>query len=146
MPAELPTEGWFDTLIGQKLRREYLGRVYGGQLLLGGIARASGVDLYFRRTQGNLSKPKPREIDADLKRFIERWTQQLRQQGKPVCQRSGNLTWLTTMPLGHHRVEIGPAGCSIFFRFTPLPAPRPLIRQPMGALDVSLGRNHCRKS
>jgi hypothetical protein len=76
------------------------------------------VDLYFRRTQGKASNPKPSEIDLDLRKFIETcWHRQLRQSGKPVCQRSGDMTWLTTMPLASYHVDDAPDGGSVLYRF-----------------------------
>lgn len=39
---------------------------------------------------------------------------------------------------GHYSADTGPDGGSILIRFMPLPAPRPLIRRPTGALDVPL--------
>jgi hypothetical protein len=75
----------------------------------GGIALSTGVDLYFSHTRGNAGKPRPSEIDLDLRKFIERCChQQLRQTGKPICQRSGDITWLTTMPLAIYRLTAAP--------------------------------------
>ena len=68
-----------------------------------------------------------------MRRAIERrWQEQLRQTGKPVCQRSGNLTWLTTMPLDTYRVQTGGRRQQNLFRF------QPLIMRPRGALGVGL--------
>lgn len=75
---EFPVEKWIDSLTGRRLRRQFLGSCSGG-VLIGGIARRSAVDVYFRRTQGNASNPRPGEIDLVLGKFIEPcWRQQLR--------------------------------------------------------------------
>src|SRR5215472_14269629 len=54
---EFPTESYVDALTGRRLRREYLGSCNGGRLLIGGLAQSTGEDLYFRRVQGNATKP-----------------------------------------------------------------------------------------
>lgn len=69
LTPEWPVENYVDARTGQRSRRQYLGSCAGGVLL---IARSTGVDLYFRRTQGNAGKPRPSEIDLDLRKFIER--------------------------------------------------------------------------
>jgi len=49
---------------------------------------------------------------------------QLRQTGKPICQRSGNMMWLTPMPLGDYAIDGSPGGGSTPNRF------QPVIRRP----------------
>jgi len=101
---EFPTESYVDALTGRRLRREYLGSCNGGRLLIGGLAQSTGEDLYFRRVQGNATKPRAGELDLDLRRFIKKcWHQQLPQTGKPICQRIGDMTWLTTMPIATYK-------------------------------------------
>lgn len=50
IPPEFPCGMWFDTLTGQRLRRQYLCSCSGAQLLIGGVGRSTGVDLCFGRT------------------------------------------------------------------------------------------------
>ena len=46
--------------------------------------------------------------------------------------------YLTTMPSAAYRIEAGSDGGALLYRFLPLPAKRPLIRRPTGALAVPL--------
>ena len=59
-----------DVPTGQRLRRQDLGSCSGGRVLIGGLARSTGVDLFFKHLQGNASKPRWGELDTDLRRFI----------------------------------------------------------------------------
>lgn len=55
------------------------------------------------------SKPRWRELDADLRRFITKcW-----ERRKPVPQRSGMMTWLAVMPNRHYQVGDGRDGGSV---------------------------------
>jgi hypothetical protein len=141
VPPEFPVENWCDCLTGQRLRRVYLGGCSGGYLIIGNIARNSGIDLYFRRMMGNPTKPKSAELDLDLRRYIERcWTQQLRKTGVPVLQRQNNLWWLARMPCGSYHVESGVAGGSLLFRF------HPIIARPRAAVAVAVAVSRPRHS
>jgi hypothetical protein len=87
LPA-FPIEYFCDLHAGQRLRRECLGQVHGGLLILGGIARTTGIDLYYKRSMGNPRMPQPGEIDDSLRQFIgDCWTLHLRRPGKPKVQR-----------------------------------------------------------
>ena len=57
-------------------------------LILGGIGRTTGIDLYYKRSMGNPRMPQPGEIDDSLRQFIgDCWTRHLRRPGKPKVQR-----------------------------------------------------------
>jgi hypothetical protein len=132
VPA-FPIEYFSDLRTGQRLRRECLGEVHGGYLILGNIARSTGIDLYYRRSMGNPRKPQRDEMDAHMRKFIgECWTSHLRRPGLPKVQRYGNLIWLALMPLGEYAVGGEPGGGSVLYRF------RPVVRRPRAALTVAL--------
>lgn len=127
-----PIEYFCDLRTGQRLRRECLGQVYGGRLILGGTARSTGIDLYYKRSMGNPCKPQLGEIDDSLRKFIDQcWSGHLRRPGPPKVHRHGNLIWLALMPLGDYALDGGLGDGSVLYRF------RPLIRRPRAALEVA---------
>lgn len=136
-----PIEYFCDLRTGQRLRRECLGQVFGGYLILGSFARSTGIDLYYKRLMGNPKKPQTGEIDASLRKFVGQcWTHHLRRPGPPKVQRYGNLVWLALMPIGDYAIDSAPGGASVLYRF------RPVIRRPKGALTVALAGVDCRGS
>lgn len=79
---EFAIENHVDLRCGQRLRRTYLGRIWGGRLVLGTLAKSCGLPLYFRRTQGPAQRPRLAEIDAVLRRTLETRHRQLKRPGR----------------------------------------------------------------
>jgi hypothetical protein len=132
-PPVYPIEYFSDLRTGERLRRECLGEVHGGQLIIGSFVRSTGIDLYYRRSMGNPRRPQPGELDASLRQFIDQcWSTHLRRPGKPKVQKYGSLVWLATMPLADYKVENDLGGASVLYRF------RPVLRRPRAALTVAL--------
>lgn len=127
LPPEFPIENFVDSLTGERLRRVFIGRVWGGRLVLG-LPTGSGISLLYHRVHGNPNRPKYSEMDSGLRRFIEQnWRQIYRKSGKPLLYRQGDTWLLTKMPCALWVTEHGP-GWSVLFKYTPV------IARPRGAL------------
>jgi hypothetical protein len=86
------------------------------------LSEAVGVNLFYKRCQGNPNHPEPGENDNDLRRSLVMCRQRrLRQSGKPVMNRRGALVWLSRMPLGYYgvnRMLAAAACCTVFSRWS----------------------------
>ena len=99
--------------------------MHGGHPILGGIARSTVIDLYYKRSMGNPPKPQPRRDRRQPARVHRRLLDRhLRRPGKPKVRRHGNLVRLAVMPLGDHANDSGIGGGSTLYRF------RPVMRRP----------------
>lgn len=114
LTPEWPVENYVDARTGQHSRRQYLGSCVGGVLLmvtLPGQPVSISISDAPRATPANRDRARSTSTCGSSSNAVG--NQQLVQTGKPICQRSGDITWLTTMPLATYSVDGGPDGGSV---------------------------------